>query len=703
MAQNTISILIKAQDQASSTVSRSAANVEKASQQIKAAAKVAALATAATAVAIGTHAVQSAGKYESSLSKLRQASGATADEMKKLSAMSMQLGKDNSLAGVSAADAAATMTELAKAGLSVKDTLAASKGTMSLAKAGNIEFADAAVIAASALNAFSMRGDQANEVADTLAAGANASQAELSDLALGLQQSATVAKQFKLSLNDNVTALSLFANNGIKGSDAGTSLKTMLIALAKPSKQSAKAMAEIGFEAYDAEGKFVGLREMSTRLSKSLSGLTDEQKQATLATIFGTDAFRAAAVLSDNAGDSYDKMSKSVGKAGAAQAAAKAQMGSYERAIENLKNTADDLSIRLGYKLLPAVTTLVNFVSGSATPVFNTLGGTISGQIPVLSGLALATVSYGAVVGGVSLATKGWAASQALLNIAMTANPVGLVVAATAGIVGAYVMATQQTRTTADATVRLRDARNQLRAATDAARQSELNLKNEHLSAQGATLSVERAQRTYNEAVRQFGPKSLEAREAAYSLTSAQNQLRDANSRVAAATEANKQKQQELANKKTAVKQAEAEKRNSINSTSQAVLGQTSALHSLGLSLDQINGKTVTYNVVGKVDNKEAAVAAGYKSGGPFKHATGTSYAPGGMTWVGENGPELMRVPQGSQVFPNYQSRNMAAQGGGGDTIITISGSINIETPQAANAFWDRIDKTQRLAKVGMA
>lgn len=111
----------------------------------------------------------------------------------------------------------------------------------------------------------------------------------------------------------------------------------------------------------------------------------------------------------------------------------------------------------------------------------------------------------------------------------------------------------------------------------------------------------------------------------------------------------------------------------------------------------------MTYNVVGKVDNKEAAVAAGYKSGGPFKHATGTSYAPGGMTWVGENGPELMRVPQGSQVFPNYQSRNMAAQGGGGDTIITISGSINIETPQAANAFWDRIDKTQRLAKVGMA
>ncbi|NED60560.1 phage tail tape measure protein, partial [Streptomyces sp. SID10244] len=188
-------------------------------------------------------------------------------------------------------------------------------------------------------------GKDANQVADTLAAGANASQADLADLALGLQQSATVAKQFKLSLNDNVTALSLFANNGIKGSDAGTSLKTMLIALAKPSEAAAGAMEDIGFNAYDASGQFVGLREMSTRLKKSLSGLTDEQKQNALATIFGTDAFRAAAVLADNAGDSYDGMSKKVGEVGAAQKAAAAQMGPYEKSIERLKNTADELSI----------------------------------------------------------------------------------------------------------------------------------------------------------------------------------------------------------------------------------------------------------------------------------------------------------------------------------------------------------------------
>lgn len=318
-------------------------------------------------------ATASAGDLQSSLSQLRQASGATSDQMKQLTDKARQLGKDIDLPGVTASKAAEAMTELAKAGLSVKDTVDASKGVMSLAKAGNLEYAEAATIAASALNAFNMRGSDATKVADALAAGANASQADLGDLALGLQQSATVAKQFKLSINDNVTALALFANNGIRGSDAGTSLKTMLIALANPSKEAAGAMKDIGFNAYDAQGNFVGLREMSTRLNKSLAGLTDQQKQQTLATIFGTDAFRAAAVLSDNAGKSYDGMSESVGKVGAAQQAAAAQQGAYEKAMENFSNAMSDIGITVGEKLLPPLTDFVTMAAENVGPTFDFL------------------------------------------------------------------------------------------------------------------------------------------------------------------------------------------------------------------------------------------------------------------------------------------------------------------------------------------
>ena len=669
---------------------------------MKQAAKVAAVATAAAAIAIGTQAVQAAGDYQSSLSKLQHASGATADQMDQLSKAAQQLGKDNDLAGVSASHAAATMTELSKAGLSVEDTLAAAKGTMSLAKAGNIEFADAAVIAASALNAFNMEGKDATQVADTLAAGANASQADLSDLALGLQQSATVAKQFKLSLNDNVTALSLFANNGIKGSDAGTSLKTMLIALAKPSKDSAKAMSEIGFEAYDAEGKFVGLREISRRLQKSLSSLTDEQKQTTLATVFGTDAFRAAAVLADNAGESYDSMSNKVGEVGAAQKAAAAQMGPYEKSIERLKNTADELSIRIGNVLLPAVTSVANFLSSTATPAFNTLEGTLTGQIPLLTGLTAGVVGYTMVVGGITLATKTWTAAQAALNLAMKANPVGLVVAGATAIITAYIASTAQTDSTKNATERLKNARNQLKSATDAAKQAEDLLAGAQLSAQGAALAVERAQLNYNQAVAQYGPKSLEAREAAHQLKRAEDDLARANRDVTSATDQKQRKEQEVANKRKAVRDAEAAKKSAIDSTRASVDLQSDSIMRLGFRLDDLNGRTVSYDVVGRVSDQASAKAAGYKTGAPFKNAIGTAYSPGGMTLVGEHGPELMRVPQGAQVFPNYQSRNMMSHGGG-DTIITISGNISIATPEAAESFWNRIDKTQRLAKVGMA
>lgn len=337
----------------------------------KSAAKLAMVTTGTAAVAGLGMAVKSAGDFESSLSQLKQASGATSQEMQLLNAKARELGKDNSLAGVTASKAAQAMVELSKAGLSVKDTMDAAKGVMSLAKAGNLEYAQAAVIAASALNAFNMKGNEATKVADALAAGANASQADLADLALGLQQSATVAKQFKLSLNENITALSIFANNGIRGSDAGTSLKTMLIALANPSTAAYNKMKDIGFSAYDASGKFVGLAEMSNRLQKSLSNLTDKQKQQALATIFGTDAFRAAAILSQNAGESWNKMASEVGKAGAAQEAAAAQQGGYQKAMENFSNTLSDVGLTVGEKLLPPLTDFINAASDKVGPAFD--------------------------------------------------------------------------------------------------------------------------------------------------------------------------------------------------------------------------------------------------------------------------------------------------------------------------------------------
>jgi TP901 family phage tail tape measure protein len=552
---------------------------------------------AAAGLAVAT---ASAATYESSLSKLSQASGATGAEMSEMSKLARELGQSNDLAGVSASDAAATMIELSKAGLSVKDTMDSSKAVMSLAKAGNIEFADAAVIAASALNAFGLEGKDAIKVADTLAAGANASQAELGDLADGMQQSATVAKQFGLNLNESVTALALFANNGIKGSDAGTSLKTMLIALAKPSAGAASAMKEIGFEAYNAEGKFVGLEEMSKRLRKSTEKLTEEQKQNALATIFGTDAFRAAAVLADNAGDSYSDMSKKLSEAGAAQKAAAAQLGPAEKASEAFNNSIAELALTAGSYTAPMFTRMTNSATGFIQSVNSGLPGAITTfkqLLPVITGLTAGIVAFTAVQNAAGVSTRALTLAQGALNFAMRANPYALMVAGAVAIATTYASVMTQTDGTKNATDRLNQARREAKTATDAAKASEDLYRGALLTQEGASLAVERAQRSYNEAVAQFGPKSLEAREAELNLKRATDDKKNADLQATAALQERDRKQEESNAKAEAVKQAEKAKKDAIAETTVSVHAQGREIDILSGKLNHLNGFKATYTV----------------------------------------------------------------------------------------------------------
>ncbi|MGW5074075.1 phage tail tape measure protein [Rhodococcus sp. NPDC004095] len=610
---------------------------------------------AAVAAGMGV-AIHSAGNYESSLSQLRQASGATAKEMDAMSQLARELGQSNDLAGVSAADAARTMVELSKAGLSVKDTMDSSKAVMSLAKAGNIDFAEAAVIAASALNAFGLQGNQAIQVADMLAAGANASQAELGDLALGLQQSATVAKQFKLSLNENVTALALFANNGIKGSDAGTSLKTMLIALASPSVAAAKEMKKMGFSAYDAQGQFVGLEEMSKRLAKATSKMTDEQKQNALATIFGTDAFRAASVLADNAGDSYTKMSKAVGQAGAAQKAAAAQMGPYEKSTEGLRNAMSELGLTIGSKALPYVTRLTNAAGDFVRGVNGAVPGaiaTFNQLLPVITQVSAGLVAFTVVQNAAGVSTKALTIAQGALNFVMRANPLALAAAGATAIVVAYVQAVQQTNNNTVAAERLKVAHDNLAAATRNAKAAQDELTGAQRTAEGAALAVERAQVNFNNAVAQYGPSSLEAREAAFQLKGAQDELANANARVADKTRDAQKAQEERTKAVEAVKAASRDVAGTVSNEANAWKTLSTRINEAADARSKGDFKSPVLNLTGNPLNK---------------HATGTAYSPGGRSVVGENGPEIVDMPQGAQVTPAYRTRNELA-GGAGNTI----------------------------------
>jgi TP901 family phage tail tape measure protein len=400
--------------------------------------------TGIAAAVTGAASVKMAGDFEQSLNIFKSVTGATAQQMALVATRARELGKDISLPGISARDAAGAMTELAKAGLSINEALAASKGVLSLAKAGNLEVADAASIAAKALNAFGLAGSEAVRVADLLAAAANASTAGVDEIALGLSQVGAGAKQMGVGLQDTITALALFSNAGLRGQDAGTSLKQMFVQLASPTKQASDLMKQLGLNFFDASGNFVGLEKASGLLQSKLKGLTQEQRNNALATIFGSDSMRVAAILADQGAAGFDKMAKAVGRQGAATELAAAQNAGFNGALDNFKSTLETLGIELGTKLLPPVTTFLQVLTDKLPVAVDFVSSHFAGLIAIIGGLAavVATFKIAAFAQGfldLVIALRGAAVAAGTFSAALSANPIGLIALAIAALVAALI------------------------------------------------------------------------------------------------------------------------------------------------------------------------------------------------------------------------------------------------------------------------
>lgn len=249
----------------------------------------------------------------------------------------------------SAKESANAIEELAKAGLSTGDILNGGlNGALDLAAAGGMDVADAAGVAATTLGQFQLEGKDASHVADLLAAGAGKAMGDVSDLAYALSQSGTVAHQFGIDVDDTVGTLAAFANAGMLGSDAGTSFRTMLLRLANPTGKAASKMKELGIQAYDAQGKFVGMEGLAGQLQDTLSGLTQEQRNAALAIIFGQDAIRAANVLYTEGKDGIAKWNDAVDESGYASKVAATRLDNLRGDLEQLGGAFDSAMIGMG-------------------------------------------------------------------------------------------------------------------------------------------------------------------------------------------------------------------------------------------------------------------------------------------------------------------------------------------------------------------
>lgn len=249
----------------------------------------------------------------------------------------------------SASEAASAESSLGKAGVSTAAILGgALAGALSLAAAGQIEVADAADIAATAMTQFKLSGSDVPHIADLLAAGANKAQGSVGDLALGLKQSGLVSAQFGLSLDETVGTLTAFAAAGLLGSDGGTSFRNMLLQLATPSQQQTALLKKYNLQMYDAEGHFVGISALAQNIQTSFAGATDSQRNYALGVIFGSDAIRAANVLYKDGAKGLQDWIDKVNDSGAAARIAATMNDNLTGDVKKLGNAFDVDLIKSG-------------------------------------------------------------------------------------------------------------------------------------------------------------------------------------------------------------------------------------------------------------------------------------------------------------------------------------------------------------------
>ena len=318
-----------------------------------------------------TASVVAAAGFEAQMSAISAVSGATADEMAALSEKALQLGADTSF---SASEAAKGMEELIKAGVSVEDVLGGgAAAALSLAAAGGLSVAESAEIASNAMNVFSLKGADVGHVADVIAGAANASAIDVHDFGMSLAASGAVAATVGIGFDDLGTAIAVMGQAGIKGSDAGTSLKTMLLNLTPSTKEQISVAKELGIvtadganQFFDATGKAKSLAEIAGVLQTATAGLTEQQKLQALQTLFGTDAIRAAAIMAKAGSEGFTEMAASIGKV-TAEAVAAERLNNLKGDIEQLTGSLETAGIKIGTAFLPGLRSITQ----GATDIVN--------------------------------------------------------------------------------------------------------------------------------------------------------------------------------------------------------------------------------------------------------------------------------------------------------------------------------------------
>ncbi|EOO28613.1 phage tail tape measure protein, TP901 family, core region [Bacillus cereus VD133] len=368
--------------------------------------------------------ISTAADFESAMSRVAALSGASDVELKKLNDTARQLGSTTSF---SASQAAEGMQYLAMAGFKTNDIIAAMPGLLDLAAAGQMELGRAADITSNIMSGFGIAATEAGRVADVLAKASTSANTDVSQLGEAMVYLAPVSKSLGWSLEEATAAVMAMSDAGIQGAQAGAAFSTSMGRLAKPTGEAKDIIDTLNIKLFDQKGTMKSMPNVIRELERATNGMTDQQKSATLTTIFGAEAYKHWSVLIDKSSDALASNTEILkNSAGTAKEIAEKQLANLKGELVNLNSAIEGASISIGNALIPAISALGSGVK-SAVDWFNSLDESTQQMIATGAALTVGAMGLVGVLGLMSVAIGGLLANPVVLAIAgVTAAVAGL-------------------------------------------------------------------------------------------------------------------------------------------------------------------------------------------------------------------------------------------------------------------------------------
>lgn len=290
-------------------------------------------------------AVKGYADFEEEMSAVKAISGASGEEFERLNEKAIQMGADTKF---SALESAQAFKYMGMAGWKTSDMINGIAGIMDLAAASGEDLAMTSDIVTDSLSAFGLQAKDSAMFADVLAAAATNSNTNVAMMGQTFKYAAPVAGALGFSIQDTAIAIGLMANQGIKGSEAGTSLRAMMTRIVKPTKESGEAMKMLGVNILNANGKMKSFREIIKDIRNGMSKLTPESKAAVAGMLAGQEAMSGLLALVNSSDGDFDKLAGSIdNSSGAAKKMANIRMDNLKGDLEQLSGDWDAFTTKL--------------------------------------------------------------------------------------------------------------------------------------------------------------------------------------------------------------------------------------------------------------------------------------------------------------------------------------------------------------------